>query len=229
MRHACTATATGTPSTSVHPVAAAPAAHHTGPKSASAPDPMGPPATAARHAVSSPHTTAPSAAVRAVSPYGTSRARRTANHPTSSPATTGTPTAAHVSGDPGPAGGSAASRGKRGSAGEPSKPSGVAVAPVPSATPGPRAYAAPHTAAFGTSPNATSSTANLPDHTPVSWRNDSCAAPACHIKDAPTTSAPPPNSTSAPALPARSADAQRGWPSARREEAGAAPGPGGGG
>ena len=49
----------------------------------------------------------------AVSPYDTSRARRTANQPTASPATTGTPATAQVSGVPAPSGGTAASSGKR--------------------------------------------------------------------------------------------------------------------
>jgi hypothetical protein len=131
------------------------------------------------------------------------------NQATTTPATNGTAPAAQFTGVPGPASGTAVSRGKGGSSGPGDDISGSAACPAPSTKPGPRAYAAPHTAALGTRTSASSSTANRPDQLSVRCRNDPRARPPCHTSEAPTSTAPPPTSTAAPALAARRAAGSR--------------------
>lgn len=111
--------------------------HQTGPNSASAPVPIGPPAAAASAAVPTPQPTAARAAVSAVSHRLRASPLRPVNRAIVTPAATGTATAAQFRSVPGPWAGTAASRGKSGSAGRPVKASGVAVDAVPSAKPGP--------------------------------------------------------------------------------------------
>ncbi len=131
------------------------------------------------------------------------------NHPTTPPATSGTAPDAQCSGVPGPGSGTAASSGNGGSSGAGAEASGSTTCPVPSTKPGPRAYAAAHTAAFGTSVRHSSSTANRPAQSSVSRRYASCAAPACHTSETASSSAPPPTSTAAPAPAARVAAPRR--------------------
>lgn len=119
------------------PAAAAPVSHQTGPNSASAPVPIGPPATAVSVAVPTPHPTAARAAVSAVSHGLQASPSRPVNRAIATPAATGTTAAAQFRTVPGPWAGTAASRGKSGSAGRPVKASGVTVDAVPSAKPGP--------------------------------------------------------------------------------------------
>lgn len=94
-------------------------------------------------------------------------AEATTNHATVTPAATGTTPPTQLNGAPTP--GTAANSGKAGSS-DPgaAEDNGPATCPAPRTTPGPSPYAAPHTAAFGTSARHSSSTAKRPDHTSVS-------------------------------------------------------------
>ncbi len=212
-RQARRVSAPGTPSATVHTSAAAPVRHHTGPNCVRSPTPSGPPASAASAAAATPQPTPASAAVSAVSrqPHASSRrayggaAVATVNHATAPAAPSGTASEAQATGDATPSPGSAASSGKCGCAGVPATTSGVAVAPVPRAKPGPRPYAAPHTAAFGTRATTSSINASRPDQAPASCRNAPCADLVCHTSEATNSSAPPPTSATTPAPPARTA------------------------
>ncbi len=93
-------------------------------------------------------------------------AARAVNHPTVSPAATGTAPAAQCRGVPGPGSGTAASSGNGGSSGAGAEENGSTTWPVPRTKPGPREYAAAHTAAFGTRARHSSSTANCPTSPP---------------------------------------------------------------
>ncbi len=83
--------------------------------------------------------------------------------------------------------------------------SGVTRVPVPRRKPGPRAYAAAHTAAFGTSAMPSSSTASRPDQSSVSCRKVLWASPPCQPSDTASSSAPPPTRTAVPATAALAA------------------------
>ncbi len=138
--------APGTPITAVQTSAAGPTSHHTGPNSANAPVPSGPPDAAASSAAPAPHPVAASPAATAVPPGvhacarapGSGTAARAMNRARNRPAASGTPTAAQLAAVPGPWSGTAASSGKSGSAGRPPKVRGLAVDAVPRAKPGPR-------------------------------------------------------------------------------------------
>lgn len=117
---------------------------------------------------------------------------------------------------PSPASGTAASSGNDGSIGAGSEDSGPTTCPAPRTNPGPTAYPAAHTAAFGASARHSSRTANRPDQPSVSCRKEACVAAPCATSDTPSSTAPPPTSTEIPAPAARAATESRARASAPR-------------